>query len=72
MHLSQQEFKAFVQENSENRRLSSKKLVTVWTAHTKQSISAITMCQNLKKVGLTSCIPRKKPTMTEVHCQAHL
>ncbi|CAG8775955.1 2262_t:CDS:1, partial [Funneliformis caledonium] len=40
-------------------------LATVWTAHTKQPISAITICWNLKKVGLSSCIPCKKPAMTE-------
>ncbi|CAG8473859.1 16416_t:CDS:2 [Funneliformis caledonium] len=69
---TQQELKAFVQENGENRRLCSKKLATVWTAHTKQPISAVTIRRNLKKVGLTSCIPRKKPAMTEVHHQARL
>ncbi|CAI2199230.1 6243_t:CDS:1, partial [Funneliformis geosporum] len=37
---AQQELKAFVQENGENRRLCSKKLATVWTAYTKQPISA--------------------------------
>src|SRR6266496_3053371 len=26
----------------------------------------------LKKVGLTACMPRKKPAMTETHCQARL
>jgi transposase len=69
---AQQELKAFVQENGENRRLCSKKLATAWTAHTKQPISAVTIRRNLKKVGLTSCIPRKKPAMTEVHRQARL
>ncbi|CAG8679777.1 2303_t:CDS:1, partial [Funneliformis caledonium] len=58
--------------NGENCRLCSKKLATVWTAHIKRPISTITICWNLKKVELTSCIPRKKLTMTEVHHQAHL
>jgi len=69
---AQQELKAFVQENGENRRLCSKKIATVWTARTKQPISAVTIRRNLKKVGLTSCIPRKKPAMTEAHRQARL
>ncbi len=69
---AQQELKAFVQENSENCQLCSKKLATVWIAYTKQPIFAITIHCNLKKVGLTFCIPCKKPAMTEVHCQARL
>ena len=69
---SQQELKAFVKENGENRRLCTKKLATVWTACTKQPISAITIRCNLKKVGLTACVPRRKPAMTEKHCQARL
>ena len=40
---SQQELKAFVQENGENRRLCSKKLATVWTSHTNKPIYAITI-----------------------------
>ncbi|CAB4474247.1 unnamed protein product [Rhizophagus irregularis] len=52
--------------------LCTKKLATVWTAHTKQPISAVTIRCNLKKVGLTACMPRKTPAMTEAHYQAHL
>ncbi|CAB5367822.1 unnamed protein product [Rhizophagus irregularis] len=69
---AQQELKSFVQENGENRQLCTKKLATVWTAHTKQPISAITIRRNLKKVGLTAYMPRKTPAMIEAHCQAHL
>ena len=69
---AQQELKAFVKENGENRRLCSKKLATVWTARTNKPISAITIRRNLKKVGITAHIPRKKPAMTEAHCQARL
>ena len=69
---AQQELNALITENSETHRLCSKKLATVWTAHTKQAISAVTIRRNLKKVGLTGCIPRKKPVMTEAHRQAHL
>jgi len=69
---AQQEIKAFVQENGENRRLCKKKLATVWTSRTKQPISAATIRRNLNKVGLTACIPRKKPAMTETHRQARL
>ncbi len=68
----QQELKAFVQENGENRWLCAKKLATVWTAHTKKPISAFTICHTLKKVRLNTCIPCHKPTMTEAHCQARL
>ena len=68
----QQKLKALVTENSETCQLYSKKLATVWTAHTKQAISAVTIRRNLKKVGLTGCIPRKKPAMTEAHYQARL
>ncbi|CAI2200774.1 1599_t:CDS:2, partial [Funneliformis geosporum] len=39
----QQELKAFVQENSENRRLCAKKLSTVWTSCLKNPISAFTI-----------------------------
>src|SRR5581483_11928827 len=67
-----QELKAFVKENDENCCLCSKKLATVWTAHTNQPISAITIRRNLNKVGLTACISRKKPAMTEAHHQACL
>jgi transposase len=69
---ARQELKAFVKENGENRRLCSKKLATVWTAHTKKPISTHTIRRNLKKEGLTAHIPRKKPAMTEAHCQARL
>jgi transposase len=69
---ARQELKAFVQENAENRRLCSKKLATVWTTRKKQPISAITIRRNLKKVGLSACIPRRKPAMTEAHRQARL
>ncbi|CAB4421978.1 unnamed protein product [Rhizophagus irregularis] len=69
---AQQELKEFVQENGENRRLCTKKLATVWTARTEQPVSAITIRRNLKKVGLTACIPRKKPALSEAHCQARL
>jgi len=68
--LSQQELKAFVQENGENRQLCAKKLATVWTARTKKPISAFTICSTLKKVGLNAHIPHHKPAMTEAHCQA--
>jgi len=64
---AQQELKAFVKENGENYRLCSKKIATVWTTHTNQPISAVTICRNLKKVGLTTCMLRKKPAMTEAH-----
>ncbi|CAB5394308.1 unnamed protein product [Rhizophagus irregularis] len=70
--LAQQRLKAFVKEDGENRRLCAKKLSTVWTARTKQPISGRTIRRNLKKVGLTACIPRKKPAMTETHRQARL
>ena len=30
------------------------------------------MRRNLKKIGLTACIPRHKLAMTEAHCQACL
>ncbi|GBC38862.2 IS630 family transposase [Rhizophagus irregularis DAOM 181602=DAOM 197198] len=69
---AQQKLKAFVKENSENRQLCSTKLATVWTAQIKQSISHSTIRRNLKKVGLTACVPRHKPAMTEAHRQAHL
>ncbi|GET53134.1 IS630 family transposase [Rhizophagus irregularis DAOM 181602=DAOM 197198] len=69
---ARQELKAFVKENGENRRLCSKKLATVWTARKKQPISVCTIRRNLKKVGLSACIPRHKPAMTEAHRQARL
>ena len=69
---AQQELKDFVKENGENRHLCTKKLATVWTASTRQPISAVTIRRNLKKVGLTACMPRKKPAMTEAHCQTRL
>ena len=71
---SQQELKTFVfvQENGENRQLCSKKLATVWTTHTNKPISAVTIRRNLKKVGLSACIPHHKPALTEAHCQARL
>ena len=46
--------------------------MTVWTAQTKQPISRNTIRRNLKKVGLTACVPRRKPAMTETHRQARL
>ncbi len=67
-----QKLKDLVKKNEENRRLCSKKLVTVWTVCKKQPISAITICCNLKKVGLSACIPHKKPAMTKTHRQARL
>jgi transposase len=69
---ARQELKAFVKENGENRRLCTKKLATVWSVRTKQPVSAITIRRNLKKAGLTACIPRKKPAMTETHRKARL
>ncbi|CAI2192690.1 1369_t:CDS:2, partial [Funneliformis geosporum] len=45
----QTELKAFVQENSENRRLCAKKLSTVWTSRLKNPISAFTIRHTLKK-----------------------
>ncbi|CAB4460165.1 unnamed protein product [Rhizophagus irregularis] len=69
---AQQKLKAFVKENSENCQLCSTKLATVWTAQTKQPISHSTIRRNLKKVGLTACVPRHKLAMTEAHRQAHL
>ncbi|CAG8697047.1 8515_t:CDS:1, partial [Funneliformis mosseae] len=68
----QQELKAFVQKNGKNHRLYSKKLATVWTTHTKQPISAVTIHWNLKKVRFTFYISHKKPVMTEVYHQVHL
>ena len=38
----------------------------------KQPISAFTIRRNLKKVGLSARIPRRKPAMTEAHRQARL
>ncbi|GBC28502.2 IS630 family transposase [Rhizophagus irregularis DAOM 181602=DAOM 197198] len=38
----------------------------------EQPVSAITIRRNLKKVGLTACIPRKKPALSKAHCQARL
>ncbi|GBC04983.1 hypothetical protein RclHR1_05990012 [Rhizophagus clarus] len=66
---AQQKLKSFIKEkeNNENRRLCSKKIATTWTAQTKQPISCNTIRRNLKKVGLTACIPRRKPAMTEAH-----
>ncbi|CAI2199335.1 16811_t:CDS:1, partial [Funneliformis geosporum] len=49
---SQQELKAFVQENGENHRLCAKKLLTVWTSHLKNPISAFTIRRILKKLDL--------------------
>ncbi|CAB5146213.1 unnamed protein product [Rhizophagus irregularis] len=71
---ARQELKAFVQKNDKNHRLCSKKLATatVWKVRKNQLISAITRCRNLKKVGLSACIPHKKPAMTETHRQARL
>ena len=69
---AQQQLKAFVKENGENRRLCSKKLATVWTTREKQPISTRTIRRNLKKVGLSTCVPRRKPAMTQAHCQARL
>jgi transposase len=69
---AQQKLKAFVQEDGETRRLCSKKLSTVWTVRTKRPISSFTIRQNLKKVGLSARIPRRKPAMTEAHRQARL
>ncbi|GBC11623.1 transposable element Tc1 transposase [Rhizophagus irregularis DAOM 181602=DAOM 197198] len=63
---------SFIKENNENRRLCSKKIATTWTAQTKQPISHNTIRRNLKKVGLTACVPRRKPAITEAHCQARL
>ncbi|CAB5375263.1 unnamed protein product [Rhizophagus irregularis] len=67
---AQQKLKSFIKENNENRRLCSKKIATTWTAQTKQPISRNTICRNLKKVGLTACVPRRKPAMTEAHWSA--
>ncbi|EXX50494.1 hypothetical protein RirG_270280 [Rhizophagus irregularis DAOM 197198w] len=69
---AQQKLKSFIKENNENRRLCSKKIATTWTVQTKQPISRNTIRRNLKKVGLTACVPRRKPAMTEAHCQARL
>jgi len=69
---TRQELKAFVQENAENRRLCSAKIATVWTARTNKPISAVTIRRTLKKVGFGARIPRRKPAMTEAHCQARL
>ncbi|GBC37710.2 IS630 family transposase [Rhizophagus irregularis DAOM 181602=DAOM 197198] len=69
---AQQKLKSFIKENNENHRLCSKKIATTWTAQTKQPISRNTIRRNLKKVGLTACVPRRKPAMTEAHCQARL
>ncbi|GBC03520.1 hypothetical protein RclHR1_05170010 [Rhizophagus clarus] len=69
---AQQRLKFFIKENNKNRRLCSKKIVTTWTAQTKQPISCNTIRRNLKKVGLTACIPHRKPAMTEAHYQAQL
>ncbi|CAB4384790.1 unnamed protein product [Rhizophagus irregularis] len=67
---AQQKLKSFIKENNENRQLCSKKIATTWTAQTKQPISHNTIRQNLKKVGLTACVPRRKPAMTEAHWSA--
>ncbi|CAB4380793.1 unnamed protein product [Rhizophagus irregularis] len=67
---AQQKLKSFIKENNENRRLCSKKIATTWTAQTKQPISRNTIRRNLKKVGLTACVPRRKPAMTEAHWSA--
>ncbi|CAB5376502.1 unnamed protein product [Rhizophagus irregularis] len=64
---AQQKLKSFIKENNKNRRLCSKKIATTWTAQTKQPISRNTIRQNLKKVGLTACVSRCKPAMTEAH-----
>jgi transposase len=69
---ARQELKDFVKENSENRRLCSKKLATIWTSRKDKPISAITITRNLKKAGIAGRIPRKKPAMTEAHIQARL
>ncbi|GES84809.1 transposable element Tcb1 transposase [Rhizophagus clarus] len=61
-----------IYENGKNHQLCSKKIATVWTSRKKQSISTITIRRNLKKVRLNSCIPRRKPAITEMHHQAHL
>ncbi|CAI2171479.1 14215_t:CDS:1, partial [Funneliformis geosporum] len=66
---SQQELKAFVQENGENRRLCAKKLSTVWTSRLKNPISAFTIRRTFKKVGLSAHISYYKPAITEAHCQ---
>ncbi|CAB4393667.1 unnamed protein product [Rhizophagus irregularis] len=67
---AQQKLKSFIKENNENRRLCSKKIATTWTAQTKQPISCNTIRRNLKKVGLTACVPCRKPAMTEAHWSA--
>ncbi|CAB4376096.1 unnamed protein product [Rhizophagus irregularis] len=65
---AQQKLKSFIKENNENRRLCSKQIATTWTAQTKQPISRNIIRQNLKKVGLTACVPHRKSAMTEAHC----
>jgi transposase len=67
---ARQKLKEFVKENGETRRLCTKKIATVWTTRIRRPISAVTIRRNLKKVGLTACMPRKKPAMSEAHCQA--
>ncbi|GET65325.1 IS630 family transposase [Rhizophagus irregularis DAOM 181602=DAOM 197198] len=69
---AQQKLKSFIKENNENRQLCSKKIATTWTVQIKQPISRNTIRRNLKKVGLTACVPRRKPAMTEAYCQAWL
>ena len=69
---SWQELKAFVQKNSKNRRFCLKKLATVWIAYINQPISEKTIHCNFKKIGISACIPLRKPAMTEAHCQARL
>ncbi|CAB4411108.1 unnamed protein product [Rhizophagus irregularis] len=47
-------------------------LATIWIACTEQPVSTIIIRCNLKKVGLTACIPCKKPALLEAHYQARL
>ncbi|GBB94641.1 hypothetical protein RclHR1_23960002 [Rhizophagus clarus] len=60
------------QKKSGHPSLFNSPIATVWTSRKKQSISTITIRRNLKKVRLNSCIPRRKPAITEMHHQAHL
>jgi len=55
-----------------NRRLGTVKIKNLWEARTEEQITTVTLRRTLKKVGLKSCIPRKKPLISEVNRKKRL
>jgi len=53
--------------NDGNRRLCTAQVTTFWAARSGNGVSSRTIRRNLKKVKLKSCIPRRKPAMSEAN-----